>query len=93
MYRGGDDEKFAHAELWVTRHRPKEHPNDRRALNIILPEYLNDEIIDRQNVVVWYALHVHHCPRTEDWPGMPVEWAGFTLKPRDFLDASPVQPK
>ena len=46
-----------------------------------------------ESVVVWYALHIHHLPRTEDWPGMPVEWAGFTLRPRDFLDASPVRPK
>jgi hypothetical protein len=58
-----------------------------------LPSYLNDESVAGQDVLVWYVVHVHHLPRTEDWPGMPVEWVGFTLKPRDFLDASPVQPK
>jgi primary-amine oxidase len=93
IYRGGAGEKFAQAELWVTRHNPKEHPNDNRSLGTALPTYLNDESLEGQDVVVWYALHVHHLPRTEDWPGMPVEWVGFTLKPRDFLDRSPVQPK
>jgi len=58
-----------------------------------LPSYLNDESVDRQDVVVWYVLHVHHIPRTEDWPDMPIEWVGFTLKPGDFLDRSPVSPK
>ena len=43
--------------------------------------------------VLMYYGSATHVPRTEDWPGMRVEWAGFTLRPRDFLDASPVQPK
>jgi primary-amine oxidase len=93
IYRGSADEKFAQAELWVTRHHPREHPNDRRPLSTILPSYLNDEAIDGANVVLWYVLHLHHVPRTEDWPGMRIEWAGFTLRPRDFLDASPVRAK
>jgi primary-amine oxidase len=93
IYRGGHKEKFAQAELWVVRQNPKEHPNDYRRLSVALPGYLNDEDVEGKNVVLFYALHLHHLPRTEDWPGMPVEWAGFTLKPRDFLDRSPVHPK
>jgi len=92
-YRGAATERFARADLWVTRHNPKEHPNDRRPLSAFLAGYLNDESIDGANVVLWYALHLHHLPRTEDWPGMRVEWASFTLRPRDFLDASPVRAK
>jgi primary-amine oxidase len=92
VYRGSADEKFAQAELWVTKFHPKEHPNDNRSLSVILPSYMNDEAIENENVVLWYVLHVHHIPRTEDWPGMPVEWVSFTLRPRDFLDASPVRP-
>jgi primary-amine oxidase len=51
IYRGASDERFAQAELWVTRHHAKEHPNDNRPLSTILPKYLNDEAIDGQNVV------------------------------------------
>ena len=92
-YRGAAVEKFAQAELWVTRYHAREHPADRRPLSTFLPAYLNGERIDGADVVLWYALHLHHLPRTEDWPGMRVEWASFTLRPRDFLDASPVRAK
>ncbi len=92
-YRGSAGEKFAQAELWVTRHHAREHPADERPLSTILPRYLNDEPIENTNVVLWYALHLHHLPRTEDWPGMRVEWASFTLRPRDFLDESTVRAK
>jgi len=77
----------------VTRYHDNEYPVEKRSLKTALPAYLNDESVDNQDVVVWYALHVHHIPRTEDWPGMPVEWVGFMLKPRDFLDSSPIQAK
>ena len=93
IYRGGGPEKIAQAELWVTRYHDAEYPKETQPLASALPGYLTQEATDGADVVVWYALHVHHIPRTEDWPSMPVEWVGFMLRPRDFLDASPVQPK
>ena len=30
-----------------------------------------------------------HVPRPEDWPVMPVEYAGFSLMPVGFFDKSP----
>jgi primary-amine oxidase len=92
-FRGEASESYAQAELWVTRFHSNEYPIETRPLSVALPSYLNNESVDRQDVVVWYVLHVHHIPRTEDWPDMPIEWVGFTLKPRDFLDRSPVSPK
>lgn len=41
------------------------------------------------DVVVWYSFGTTHIPRTEDWPVMPVEYAGFKLKPANFFDRSP----
>ena len=93
IFRGGAAEEFAQAELWVTQYHTKEYPVEKRSLKDALPSYLNEESVDGQDVVVWYVLHVHHIPRAEDWPAMPVDWVGFTLKPRDFLDSSPVTPK
>ena len=92
VFRGAAAETIAQAELWVTRYHDAEYPKETRKLSVALPSYSNDEPVDGANVVVWYALHVHHIPRTEDWPAMPVEWAGLLLRPRDFLDTSPVQP-
>jgi primary-amine oxidase len=90
IFRGEASEAYAQSELWVTRYHSHEYPTENRPLSEALPSYLNNESVDRQDLVVWYVLHVHHIPRTEDWPDMPVEWVGFTLKPRDFLDRSPV---
>ncbi len=39
IYRGAADEKFAQAELWVTKHHAREHPRDSRPLSTILPSY------------------------------------------------------
>ncbi len=93
IFRGGAAEEFSQAELWVTQFGASEYPVEKRALKDALPRYLNEQSVDGQDVVLWYVLHVHHIPRTEDWPAMPVEWVGFTLKPRDFLDRSPVTPQ
>jgi primary-amine oxidase len=95
-FRGAASEAFSHADLFVTRYHPKRFPfssADFRPLNTCLPSYLTGESVDGQDVVVWYVLHVHHLPRTEDYPAMPIEWVGFQLMPRDFLDSSPLLPK
>jgi len=31
----------------------------------------------------------HHIPRPEDWPVMPAEYIGFSLKPAGFFDRNP----
>jgi primary-amine oxidase len=94
LFRGAQDEAFTQADLWITRNRQNEFPlssADRRTLKQALPTYVNGDTVDGQDVVLWYAMHVHHYPRSEDWPAMPVEWAGFQIVPRDFLDASPLK--
>lgn len=96
QFRGAESEPFTQADLFVTRYNAREFPftaADPRALKDSLHTYLNGESVDKENVVVWYKMNVHHVPRTEDWPAMPVEWMGFRIVPRDFLDTSPVVPK
>jgi primary-amine oxidase len=96
VFRGAAGEPFTQADFWVGRHRPNEFPlssADPRSVKEALPDYFNGESVDGTDLVVWYVMHVHHVPRTEDWPEMPVEWAGLDLIPRDFLDASPVEPR
>lgn len=90
VFRGAKDEKFTHADLWVTRYKPEEVPG----LPLLadgLPKYANNEDVENQDVVLWYMLSHHHQPRTEEWPDMPIEWIGFKLMPRDFLNTSPVE--
>lgn len=45
--------------------------------------------IDNTDIVVWHTFGVTHVCRAEDWPIMPAEFCGFTLKPFNFFDANP----
>jgi primary-amine oxidase len=38
---------------------------------------------------VWYTFGATHVCRPEDFPVMPVEYIGFTLKPNGFLSENP----
>jgi primary-amine oxidase len=39
--------------------------------------------------VLWYTVGSHHAPRPEDWPVMPVSYAGFLLQPVGFFATNP----
>jgi len=86
---------FASRHLWVTQYHPAErypagdqvnqHPGGAG-----LPTFIaQDRGIDGQDIVVWHTFGSTHFPRPEDWPVMPVEVCGFTLKPSGFFDRNP----
>ncbi|MCV7290450.1 primary-amine oxidase [Mycolicibacterium wolinskyi] len=86
---------FSTKHLWVTKYDPAErypagqfvnqHPG-----NAGLPSYVaQDRDIDGEDVVVWHTFGLTHFPRPEDWPVMPVDYAGFKLKPVSFFDRNP----
>ncbi|MFF0267072.1 primary-amine oxidase [Kribbella sp. NPDC004536] len=86
---------FATKHLWVTRYDEAErypagdyvnqHPGGAG-----LPGYVAaDRDVDGQDIVVWHTFGPTHFPRTEDWPVMPVESCGFTLRPAGFFDRNP----
>ena len=85
---------FARNNLWVTPYAPDErraagYPN-LHAGGAGLPEWTAaDRPIENTDVVVWYTFGVNHVARPEDWPVMPVEYAGFTLQPFGFFDRNP----
>jgi primary-amine oxidase len=86
---------FATRNLWVTPYSPEErraagdYPNQ-HAGGDGLPRWTAADrpVVDR-DIVVWYTFGVTHVPRPEDWPVMPVEYAGFTLVPVGFFDRNP----
>ena len=86
---------FTTRHLWVTPFAPDErfpagaYPNQHPG-GAGLPEWTKgDRPIENTDIVLWYTLGSHHIPRPEDWPVMPVERAGFALRPFGFFDANP----
>jgi primary-amine oxidase len=86
---------FATKHLWVTAYDPDERysagdlPNQHPG-NAGLPTYIaQHRDIDGTDLVVWHTFGVTHFPRPEDWPVMPVDRCGFTLKPVGFFDRNP----
>jgi primary-amine oxidase len=81
--------------LWVTPYHPDERwpcgdfptQSERDAG---LPVWTaQDRSIENTDIVLWYVFGLHHIPRPEDWPVMPVDVVSFWLKPFGFFDRNP----
>jgi primary-amine oxidase len=86
---------FATKHLWVTRYDaaerfpagdyPNQHPGGAG-----LPAWTAaDRPLEDEDVVVWHTFGATHVSRPEDWPIMPVAYAGFRLEPNGFFDRNP----
>ena len=87
---------FARHNLWVTPYADEELYADAGPFtnlhsgNAGLPVYTEqDRNTENADLVVWHTFGVTHVPRPEDWPIMPVEYAGFMLMPVGFFNANP----
>ncbi|WP_309069558.1 primary-amine oxidase [Microbacterium sp.] len=87
--------EFAAHHLWVTQYDRDELWPAGRSTNqnpggAGLPAYIAaDRRIDGEDIVLWHTFGLTHFPRTEDWPIMPVDYAGFRLLPHGFFDRNP----
>jgi primary-amine oxidase len=86
---------FAAAHVWVTALDPEEvhaggeFPNQNPG-PMGLPHWVEaDRPLRDAPVVVWTTVGTTHVPRPEDWPVMPVDYTGFTMKPAGFFDSNP----
>lgn len=86
---------FAQKHIWVTQYHPRElfaagdYPNLSPG-GEGLPSYIRqNRNIENEDIVVWHTFGTTHNVRLEDFPVMPVEYCGFTLKPNGFFDQNP----
>jgi len=86
---------FATNNLWVTPFRHEErraagdYPFQHRG-DAGLPAWTTaDRPLANTDVVLWHTFGITHVVRPEDWPVMPVEYTGFTLKPAGFFERNP----
>ncbi|MUL43713.1 primary-amine oxidase [Streptomonospora sp. PA3] len=86
--------EFARHHLWATAYDPAErfpagdYPNQHAGDGLGRWTRADRPLTDA-DVVLWHTFGLTHIPRPEDWPVMPVDYAGFWLKPHGFLDANP----
>jgi primary-amine oxidase len=52
-------------------------------------QFVNNESINSQDVVVWYKQSYHHLPRSEDSNRIATQWSSFQLLPRDWHARNP----
>ena len=86
---------FALANLWVTPHSDSERypageytPQGDGSVGV-QDWTQSDRNLVGQDLILWHAFGVTHIPRAEDFPVMPCESTGFTLKPDNFFDGNP----
>jgi primary-amine oxidase len=81
--------------LWVTPFSPDERwpcgefVNQSAADEGLAVWTKADRPIEDTDVVLWYVFGIHHVPRVEDWPVMPVDVVSFRLQPSGFFDRNP----
>jgi primary-amine oxidase len=86
---------FMAHHLWVTPyeegelHAAGDYPNQHPGGDGLPRWTAADRRVADTDVVVWYTFGEHHAARLEDWPVMPVQYAGFSLQPTGFFDRSP----
>ncbi|HEY2240646.1 MAG TPA: primary-amine oxidase [Streptosporangiaceae bacterium] len=86
---------FATRHLWVTPSRPEERrpagdfPNQSRGGDGLPAWTAADRPVTDTAIVLWHTVGTTHFCRPEDFPVMPVEYVGFTLKPAGFFDRNP----
>ena len=88
--------EFASKALWVTkrdashRYPTGDFVNQNPGVDGIGSWIEDDKNIDGEQISMWHTFALTHFPRTEDWPIMPVDTVGFTIRPEGFFDRSPV---
>ncbi|MFL0564456.1 primary-amine oxidase [Microbacterium sp. 179-I 1D1 NHS] len=86
---------FATKHLWATAFDRDErwpagrYPNAHQGGGGLPAYTADDRSIDGEDIVLWHTFGLTHIPRPEDWPVMPVDYAGFWLKPYGFMDVNP----
>ncbi|MCE4026225.1 primary-amine oxidase [Microbacterium sp. Au-Mic1] len=86
---------FTTKHLWVTAYEPSELYPAGDFVNLHrggagIPTWVAaDRNVDGTDIVLWHTFGLTHFPRVEDWPIMPVDTAGFVLKPHGFFRRNP----
>ncbi len=56
-------------------------------LNHVL-QYVDNQSIENQDLVLWHRVSFHHVPRNEDQRHMHTHWDGFVIQPENLLSGT-----
>ena len=87
-------EPYTEFDFFVTRHNDCERFasenakfNPDCAENVL--EFVNDESLENEDIVVWHRISFHHVPRNEDRHDMHSHWDGFVMQARNLSPQTP----
>ena len=87
-------EPFTEFDFFVTRQKDCERFVSENAKyypecheNIL--EFVNNESIENEDIVVWHRISFHHVPRNEDRHVMHSHWDGFVMEARNLHHQTP----
>ncbi|TPX38234.1 primary-amine oxidase [Synchytrium microbalum] len=77
---------FNEQERFPTGEYPNQNPGGKDGIQVWTKR---DASLENTNIVIWHTFGLVHLPKPEDWPIMPVELCGFTVKPHGFFSGTP----
>ncbi|MCF2573639.1 primary-amine oxidase [Brevibacterium sp. UCMA 11754] len=86
---------FGSRHVWLTQFDENErfpsgtYPNQNPGQGTITQWVEQQRPVDGDDIVLWPSFAMTHFPRPEDWPIMPVDRLGFSMKPYGFFDQNP----
>ena len=85
-----DTEAFSEFDFFVTKQNDcerfiSENANFYPDCADDILQFINDESIVDQDIVIWHRISFHHVPRNEDRHLMHSHWDGFTLQARNLM--------
>lgn len=86
---------FGQKHVWLTQFDENErfpsgtYPNQNPGQGTITQWVQQQRPVDGDDIVIWPSFAMTHFPRPEDWPIMPVDRLGFSMKPYGFFDQNP----
>ncbi|AZT92001.1 primary-amine oxidase [Brevibacterium aurantiacum] len=86
---------FGQKHVWLTQFDENErfpsgtYPNQNPGQGTITEWVQQQRPVDGDDIVIWPSFAMTHFPRPEDWPIMPVDRLGFSMKPYGFFDQNP----